>query len=76
MDDADSHKKFCESLTLPFDLIADPDKAVHTAYGYKGMVRTFVLIDKTGTILYVNKEYKLKKEQWEELLKEVQALKK
>ena len=75
MDPVDSHKKFCDELKLPFDLIADPDRKVHEAYGFKEMVRALVLIDKTGAIRFVNKEYKLKKEQWEELLKEVAALK-
>jgi peroxiredoxin len=75
MDSVDSHKKFCDDLKLPFDLLADPEKKLHEAYGFKQMARAFVLIDKAGLIRYVNKKYTIKKEPWEELLKEVAALK-
>jgi len=76
MDGVDSHRKFCDDLTLPFDLLADTDKKLHEAYGFKKMVRALVLVDKKGVIRFVNKAYGLKPEQWEELLKEVEALKK
>ena len=75
MDGVGSHKKFCDELELPFDLVADPDKKVHEAYGYKGMVRSLILVGKDGKILFVDKEYKLTKEEWEALMKEVTALK-
>ena len=75
MDGVDSHKKFCDELDLPFDLLADADKKVHQAYGFKGMVRALILIGKDGKIVFVDKEYKLTKEEWETLLKEVAELK-
>jgi peroxiredoxin Q/BCP len=74
-DGVDSHKKFCDELKLPFDLIADTDSKVHEAYGFKKMVRALILVDKTGTIRFVDKEFKLTKEEWDELLKEVGNLK-
>jgi peroxiredoxin Q/BCP len=75
MDGVGSHKKFCDELELPFDLIADPDKKLHEAYGFKGMVRALILIGKDGKILHVNKKFGLKKEEWEALMKDVVALK-
>src|SRR5262245_10491068 len=75
-DGVDSHKKFCDDLALPFDLLADTDKKLHEAYGFKKMVRALVLVDKSGVIRFVNKAYGLKKEQWEELLKELEGLRK
>ncbi|MBI4565326.1 MAG: peroxiredoxin family protein [Planctomycetes bacterium] len=73
-DDVDTHKKFCDGLELPFDLIADPDRKVHQAYGFKERLRAFVLIDKKGVIRFVNRKYGLKKDQWDELLREVKGL--
>ncbi len=75
MDGVGSHKKFCDELELPFDLIADPDKKVHQAYGFKDMVRALILIGKDGKILFVNKKFDLKEESWKALMKEVEALK-
>jgi thioredoxin-dependent peroxiredoxin len=74
-DGVGSHKKWCDELELPFDLIADPDKKVHQAYGFKDMVRALVLIGKEGKILFVNKKFDLKEPSWKELMKEVEALK-
>lgn len=74
-DSAESHKKFCSDLELPFDLLADTDGKLHKAYGFKGMVRALVLIDKKGEIRYVNRKFNLSKEHWDELFKEVEALK-
>lgn len=75
MDGVDSHKKFCQELTLNFDLLADPDKKAHQAYGFEKMVRALILIDKKGVIRFVNKKYDLSKEATEALLAEVAALK-
>jgi peroxiredoxin Q/BCP len=75
MDGVESHAKFAADLKLPFDLLADPEKKLHEAYGFKQMVRALVLIDKKGVIRFVNKKYGLKKEEWEALLKEVASLK-
>lgn len=60
-DDEKSHKKFETKYSLPFPLIADPDKKVVEAYGvwveksmygkkYMGTARTTFLIDKEGII--------------------------
>lgn len=75
MDGVDSHKKFCEELELPFDLVADPEKKVHQAYGFKEMVRALILVGKDGKIVYVNKKFDLKEESWKALMKEVEGLK-
>ena len=75
MDGVESHGKFCEELELPFDLLADPDKKLHEAYGFKGMVRALILIGKDGKILFVNKKFDLKEESWKALMKEVEKLK-
>jgi peroxiredoxin Q/BCP len=75
MDGVGSHKKWCDELELPFDLIADPDQKVHQAYGFKQMVRALVLVGKDGKIVYVNKKFDLKPESWKALLDEVGKLK-
>jgi len=75
MDGVGSHKKFCDELELPFDLVADPEKKVHQAYGFKDMVRALILIGKDGKILFVNKKFDLKDESWKALMKEVANLK-
>jgi len=63
-DSASSHQKFITKQNLPFNLIADVDKTLSTAFGtwgeksmygkqYMGMFRTTFLIDETGTITRV-----------------------
>jgi len=74
-DGVGSHQKFCDELELPFDLVADPDKKVHEAYGFKAMVRALILVDKEGKIVFVNKKFDLKDESWKLLMKQVEALK-
>jgi peroxiredoxin Q/BCP len=60
-DEAKRHLKFIEKHDLPFDLLADTDNAVATAYGvwveksmygrqYMGIARTTFIIDETGKI--------------------------
>ena len=61
-DTAASHKKFEEKYSLPFILLADPDREAIQAYDVwkeknmygkatMGVVRTTYLIDETGTII-------------------------
>jgi peroxiredoxin Q/BCP len=63
-DDEKSHKKFETKYSLPFPLIADPDKKIVEAYGlwveksmygkkYMGTARTTFLIDGNGIITKV-----------------------
>ncbi len=60
-DNEKSHKKFIEKEKLPFRLLADVDKKLHTAYGtlveksmygrtYMGTARKTFIIDETGII--------------------------
>jgi thioredoxin-dependent peroxiredoxin len=60
-DDEKSHKKFEKKFSLPFTLIADPDKSIVEAYGvwveknmygkkYMGTARKTFLINEGGTI--------------------------
>jgi thioredoxin-dependent peroxiredoxin len=61
IDDEASHKKFEEKHSLPFTLLADPDKKVVKLYGvwgeksmygkkYMGTIRTTFIIDEKGII--------------------------
>ena len=60
-DDVSKHKKFEEKYTLPFTLVADPDKKIIEKYNvwgeknlygrkYMGLHRTTFLIDEKGVI--------------------------
>lgn len=60
-DSEKSHKGFAEKHSLPFTLIADPDKTIATAYGvwgekkfmghaFMGILRTTFIIDENGKI--------------------------
>lgn len=60
-DDEKSHRKFIEKEKLPFRLLADTDKALHTKYGtwieksmygrkYMGTARVTFIIDENGVI--------------------------
>ena len=52
-DSVESHKKFCTHYTLPFMLLADPQKTLMNAYGTDGILfakRTTFLIDPDGVI--------------------------
>lgn len=60
-DDAKSHKKFGEKFSLPFTLIADPERKIIEKYGvwgekklygrkYMGLHRTTFVINETGII--------------------------
>jgi thioredoxin-dependent peroxiredoxin len=61
VDDAKSHKKFAEKFSLPFTLLADPEKKIVRDYGawgqksmygrkYMGTHRVTYLIDEKGRI--------------------------
>ncbi|WP_214228537.1 thioredoxin-dependent thiol peroxidase [Pedobacter sp. B4-66] len=67
VDDEKSHKKFATKHSLPFTLIADPDKKIVEAYGvwgeknmygkkYMGTNRTTFLIDESGVISHIIKK--------------------
>jgi thioredoxin-dependent peroxiredoxin len=60
-DSEKSHQNFIEKHNLPFTLLADTDKSLHTAYGtwveksmygkkYMGTARTTFIIDENGKI--------------------------
>ena len=60
-DNEKSHQKFIEKYNLPFTLLADTDKSLHTAYGtwveksmygkkYMGTARMTFIIDENGKI--------------------------
>ena len=64
VDDEKSHKKFAEKFSLPFTLLADPEKTIVRDYGvwgqksmygrkYMGTHRVTYLIDEKGTIAAV-----------------------
>lgn len=70
-DSEKSHVKFIEKQSLPFSLIADPDKEVHGLYGtwveksmygrqYMGTARTTFIIDEEGTIAEIISKVKTK----------------
>ena len=63
-DPVESHKKFKDKFSLPFPLLADPDKKACEAYGvwkeksmygrtYMGVERTTFIIDEQGRIAKV-----------------------
>lgn len=60
-DDVGSHRKFADKEKLPFQLLADTDKAAHDKYGtwgektmygrkFMGTLRTTFVIDESGKI--------------------------
>ncbi len=64
VDDEKSHKKFAEKFSLPFTLLADPEKTIVRDYGvwgqksmygrkYMGTNRVTYLIDEKGKIAAV-----------------------
>lgn len=69
VDDVDSHNKFAQKYTLPFNLVADPDKKIVNDYGVygeknlygkksMGIRRTTFLIDEEGKIRKIFKKVK------------------
>jgi peroxiredoxin Q/BCP len=64
-DDVTSHAAFAAKFSLPFSLLADPDKLIIDAYGVKMPVvgvakRWTFIIDKAGVIRYIMQEVKPK----------------
>ena len=68
-DDQSSHERFAEKFSLPFPLIADPNRDICNAFGvfgdknlygriFKGIKRTTFLIDEKQTIVHVFKRPK------------------
>lgn len=54
-DSLETHRRFAESLGLPFKLLSDPSQRVARMYGSKGDTRprrTIYVIDSTGTVTY------------------------
>ncbi len=65
-DPVDSHKKFCQSLDLPFPLLSDGDGAASKLYGIviargKDVLsgRSVFLVKKDGTVAFADADYKL-----------------
>lgn len=70
-DSEKSHQKFIDKFTLPFDLIADPDKKIHDLYGtwiekqmygrkYMGTARTTFIINEEGMFSEIIEKVKTK----------------
>lgn len=60
-DDEDSHKKFTEKYGLPFQLLADVDGSLTTAFDVDGggySKRVTFIIDAEGTITHVDTQVK------------------
>ncbi len=83
-DDSASHQRFAGKYSLPFPLLADPDKEILTAYGAwgeknlygrksMGVKRTTFLIGPDGTILHVFKRPKTDRHA-QEILDKLSAL--
>ena len=80
-DSAQSHQKFIDKNSLPFELVVDDDSSLHEAYGtwreksmygktYMGTLRSTFVIDSNGTLRWVH--YKVSpKGHVEELLSEL-----
>ena len=70
-DSAERHQKFIEKYDLPFNLLADVEKKIVKKYGvwqekklygkiFMGIVRTTLIIDKSGTIKKIIPKVKVK----------------
>jgi len=61
-DDAETNKKFAESLDLDYPILSDPDKKVATALGVLGSLgfasRATVYIDANGKIAFIDRDVK------------------
>ncbi len=73
-DSVGSHAKFAKHLKLPFDLLADPDKKAHRAYGVRWMQRALVLVDRQGIIRWIVRKYRLGRDAWSTLFEAVDKL--
>lgn len=63
-DDADSHRRFCDKMSIPYTLLADTDKKISKLFGvwgkkkfmgreYMGVMRSTFLADESGTVFKV-----------------------
>lgn len=63
-DDVDSHRKFCDKMSIPYVVLADPDKNISEAFGvwgpkkfmgrqYMGVTRSTFLVNEKGAIFKV-----------------------
>ena len=63
-DDVDSHKKFCDKMSIPYTLLADTDHKVSEQFGvwgkkkfmgreYMGVNRSTFLVDENGKVFKV-----------------------
>jgi Zn-dependent M28 family amino/carboxypeptidase len=75
LDSVESHQKFCDSLTLPFQLLTDVEGRAARDFGvfvesYGGIARrSMVLVDDDGTLAHVDASYDLKSSaDWDDLL--------
>lgn len=73
-DSVESHAKFARHLKLPFDLLSDPDKKAHRAYGIRWMQRALVLVDRKGIIRWIVRRYRLGKDAWGRMFEVVDRL--
>ena len=83
-DPVDSHKKFCDSLKLPFPLLSDSEGKVSKAYGIivpakqgpgPGISgRSVFLVDRGGIVRYADSKYDLGPADHKALLEAVKAL--
>jgi peroxiredoxin len=82
-DPVDSHKKFCDTLKLPFPLLSDQGGSASRLYGILVVKpngdhisgRSVFLIDREGIVRHANVKYDLShKAQHDALLKEVKGL--
>jgi len=83
-DGVSSHVRFAEKYTLPFPLIADPERSILKAYGawgrrtlygriFMGVKRTTFLIDEDGIIRHIFKRPKVS-DHTAEILAQVAAM--
>ena len=81
VDDVTTQGKFCDSLKLPFPLLADDGKAASKAYGVlyeKGDLcfsqRALFLVDKEGRLRFVNPKFDLQPPSFDALYRQVESL--
>jgi peroxiredoxin Q/BCP len=81
IDGQELHRKFRESLSLPFPLLADEDGALSTQYdsvmeheGQKYSARKLVLVDTNGVVVYRDDDYQIDAADFDALIAAVNAL--
>ncbi len=63
VDDADTNRRFAESLDLDYPILSDPDKSVAKAYGVLHESGNFAqrwtfYIDRDGVVVHIDREVK------------------